>query len=89
MNYIIAGVDNWKGQRGNELSISYGYVRAEEVQGKPIETVSILADKRMYEAKAAYYSKSCADKRGRFDAQEDLRGQETQMKEDSISALDF
>lgn len=48
---------NWHGDKIDSLSISYGCVRFEDVEDRNIHTLANLADKRMYENKAAHYQK--------------------------------
>lgn len=50
-------VADWSGKIVDSLSVSCGYVCSEEYPGKPITELANIADKRMYEAKAAYYKK--------------------------------
>lgn len=61
-------VSNWHGELVENLAVSFGCVKAEEMQGLKIEEVSALADKRMYDAKTAYYRKKGVDRRGQVDA---------------------
>lgn len=65
-------VDNWHGKIVNNISVSLGYVLADEVQGLSLVEVASLADKRMYEAKTAFYKKSGVDRRGQADAHKAL-----------------
>ncbi len=48
-------VSGWSGEFVDSLSVSCGYVSSEEYPDKPITELANIADKRMYEAKAAYY----------------------------------
>lgn len=61
-------VDCWKGKIADFLSISLGYVTAEEAEDTPISGVALLADRRMYEAKAAFYRAKGVDRRGQIEA---------------------
>lgn len=79
-------VDNWKGKFVNSLSVSFGYVKADEIQGQSIENISILADKRMYEAKAAFYRKKGVDRRGQIDAHTALWNQYTKILKINITS---
>lgn len=79
-------VDNWKGKVANSLSVSFGYVKADEIQGQSIENVSILSDKRMYEAKAAFYRKKGVDRRGQIDAHTALCNQYTKILKINITS---
>ncbi len=60
-NYIKA----WNGHLVHELSISYGYVSFDDIQGMPIEEVTKFADKRMYDDKARFYIESGLERRRR------------------------
>lgn len=55
---------NWRGVRVKELSISSGYVSKKEFPELSFEKMAHFADKRMYEEKSDYYSKSGIDRRG-------------------------
>ncbi len=61
-------VAGWKGRLVGSLTISYGYVSKEEEPGMSVRELGILADKRMYAAKSAYYRKTGVDRRGNQDA---------------------
>lgn len=61
-------VKNWKGKLVDSLSVSFGYVTVEDIQGLSIFEVASVADKRMYETKSAYYKKKGIDRRGQADA---------------------
>lgn len=64
-------MENWKGQRVSELSISYGHASKAEFPEMSIDELAQVADKRMYHNKAAYYSSRGIDRRGQqaaFDA---------------------
>lgn len=54
---------DWTGELVDSLSISYGYITKEEAPEMSVRELAIIADKRMYEAKAAYYSQSGIDRR--------------------------
>ncbi len=58
----------WKGRLVDELSISYGYVSKDEEPEKSVRELGIIADKRMYDAKAAHYRKKGIDRRSQQDA---------------------
>lgn len=57
-------VSNWRGKLVENISVSFGCVRADEAQGLPLSEVAALADKRMYKTKSAYYAKKGIDRRG-------------------------
>ncbi|MCR5747365.1 MAG: sensor domain-containing diguanylate cyclase [Lachnospiraceae bacterium] len=65
---ILADFDEtmacWKGKLIDGLTISYGYISKEEEPQKSVRELGIIADKRMYEAKSAYYRKTGVDRRG-------------------------
>ncbi|MCQ2771071.1 MAG: diguanylate cyclase, partial [Clostridia bacterium] len=65
-------VDNWHGKIVENTSVSCGYATADEIQGLSIDKVSVLADKRMYEKKAAFYKEKGMDRRGQADAHKAL-----------------
>lgn len=48
-------ISNWSGEFVKEISVSYGYVSTKEFPKMSVHEMSMLADKRMYENKAAYY----------------------------------
>ena len=54
----------WTGNLVDHLSLSYGYVASIENPQMQIHEISIMADKEMYKAKTAYYSKKGVDRRG-------------------------
>lgn len=59
---------HWRGKLVDCLTISYGYVTGQNVKDKTIHEISLLADKKMYEAKAQYYRKKGVDRRGQKEA---------------------
>lgn len=58
----------WKGKQVNSLSISAGFVRKDEVTTSSVRDMAVIADKRMYETKSAYYKSKGVDRRGQKDA---------------------
>ncbi|MDD7699254.1 MAG: GGDEF domain-containing protein [Spirochaetia bacterium] len=48
-------ISNWSGEFVKGISVSYGYVSTKEFPKMSVHEMSMLADKRMYENKAAYY----------------------------------
>ncbi len=48
-------ISNWSGEFVKGISVSYGYVSTSEFPKMSVHEMSMLADKRMYENKAAYY----------------------------------
>ena len=65
-------VSNWQGKLVDSISVSFGYARADEAKGLQISDVAAIADKRMYDNKAAYYKKKGVDRRGQVDAHKAL-----------------
>ncbi len=62
----------WHGTLNDNLAISCGYVAYSEVPGMSLHEIAVLADKRMYEDKSAYYRRKGIDRRGQRDAYEAL-----------------
>ncbi len=58
-------IEDWTGVLLDSLSISYGYVSAEDYPLLTVRDLTSEADKRMYEAKAAYYRKKGIERRRR------------------------
>ncbi len=58
-------VKSWDGKLVHQLSISYGYVTIDDINGLSIEEVTKLADKRMYDDKARFYIESGLERRRR------------------------
>ena len=56
--------EKWTGEQVTSLSLSVGYVTKQECANETILDIAKIADKRMYQAKAAYYSKKGIDRRG-------------------------
>lgn len=63
-----ATVASWTGVRIDSIAVSSGYVAKRETPDSTIREISILADKRMYEAKEKYYLSKGVDRRGQSDA---------------------
>lgn len=55
---------NWTGRLLGGLAISAGYVMRREVPDITIHEMAVIADKRMYEAKARFYRELGIDRRG-------------------------
>lgn len=55
---------NWSGELVSSLALSVGYVAKSECEDETILDIAKLADKRMYQAKSAYYAKKGVDRRG-------------------------
>ena len=56
-------VEKWQGSQGYKLSVSYGGASAGELDDADIMQISKLADSRLYESKALYYSTKGIDRR--------------------------
>lgn len=56
-------LENWSGSWVQELRVSYGGAAAREIPDGDLTQISKLADKRLYEAKALYYSSKGVDRR--------------------------
>lgn len=65
-------VSEWRGAQTDSLSVSFGFVKADEARKVPIYKVAAIADKRMYTAKADYYRKKGVDGRNQNDAYKSL-----------------
>lgn len=78
-------VERWEGNLVDTLSLSYGYVTRSEFPDMSIRNIAILADKRMYEAKNAYYRKKGFDRRGQRDAHSALCALYTKILKINIS----
>ena len=59
---------NWKGKLVDSLTVSYGYVSTKEEPEMSVRELGVIADKRMYAAKAAHYRKKGIDRRKNRDA---------------------
>ena len=55
---------SWKGTWGRPLRISYGFASSSELKIRDFTQLTKLADTRLYEAKAMYYSNLGIDRRG-------------------------
>ncbi len=65
-------VENWKGELIDSISVSYGWISKHEEPGASTRQLGAIAEKRMYEAKSAYYRKQGFDRRGQQDAHKAL-----------------
>ncbi len=61
-------IDSWHGKLVDSLSVSFAYAAKAENPEASLHDISVLADKRMYDAKSMYYRKAGVDRRGRKDA---------------------
>lgn len=66
-------VKSWHGKYVNSISVSTGFVRKQEFPSISISELAKIADQRMYNEKAAYYSNSGNDRRGPKVALENLK----------------
>ncbi len=55
--------EQWTGEKGNKLSMSIGYVFADEYKGFSVEELVKEADREMYQEKKKYYCVSERDRR--------------------------
>lgn len=65
-------IENWKGKLIDSVSVSYGYVLKSEFENASVRELAATAEKRMYEAKSAYYRRKGVDRRGQQDAHKAL-----------------
>ena len=56
--------EKWSGKLVSSLALSVGYITRQECKEETILDIAKIADKRMYKAKAAYYTKKGIDRRG-------------------------
>ena len=78
-----------KGKLVDSLSVSFGYVTVEDIQGLSIFEVASVADKRMYESKSAHYKKKGVDRRGQADAHRALCNLYTKILKTQLSQKHF
>lgn len=64
LDQLELSTERWTGNFVDELSLSYGYVLRKDNPHMTLHEISIIADKEMYKAKSAYYSKKGVDRRG-------------------------
>lgn len=60
--------NKWSGTKVKSLALSCGFVSVKEHPEMTLHEISVLADKRMYEAKSKFYRKNGVDRRGQRDA---------------------
>ena len=60
--------EKWSGELVSSLALSVGYVARYECKDETLLDIAKIADKRMYKAKSAYYSKKGMDRRGQVAA---------------------
>ena len=56
-------IKSWTGNLVTSLSISYGYASSKDYPGSSVRELAAVADKRMYENKAAYYIQNGIERR--------------------------
>ena len=56
--------EKWSGKLVSSLALSVGYITRQECKEETILDIAKIADKRMYKAKSAYYTKKGIDRRG-------------------------
>lgn len=61
---ICEDCEKWTGSCGQKLSISVGFVAAEEISDPTLKNLRVEAERRMYEAKTRYYRETGHDRRG-------------------------
>ncbi len=76
---------SWSGKLVDGVSVSCGYVSKSETDINSVTEISVIADKRMYAAKADYYKKNGIDRRGRKDAHVALCELYTKILKSNIS----
>ena len=59
---------SWRGKLVDSVSISCGFASMRRSGVKTLHELSLIADQRMYDAKAAYYQKEGVDRRGQKEA---------------------
>lgn len=73
---ILADFDNktanWTGELIKGISVSYGWVSKNEEPSASVRQLGEIAEKRMYIAKSAHYSKQGVDRRGQQNAHKAL-----------------
>lgn len=67
-NRFETSLINFEGKYVTGITVSCGYVLKSEIENYNMHEVSVLADKRMYESKAAYYRRKGVDRRGQQEA---------------------
>lgn len=63
-----AEMKNWKGKISSSLHISAGFAAQEKYQNKTVREFEIIADKKMYQEKAIFYSSKGINRRGQAEA---------------------
>lgn len=58
-------VENWKGEKANSLSVSFGFITRSDFPDKTMEELMIMADRKMYEMKKKHYMERTFDRRNR------------------------
>lgn len=76
LNEILDDFDrtmhSWTGELIENLSISYGWISKAEQPDYSVRQLGAIAEKRMYESKAAHYRRAGLDRRGQKDAHKAL-----------------
>jgi len=67
-----SAIADWSGKLIENISISYGYASKKEFPTASVRELASAAEKRMYEAKSAYYRRQGVDRRGQQDAHKAL-----------------
>lgn len=61
---LVDATEKWTGELVSSLALSVGYITKRECKEETILDMAKIADKRMYQAKSAYYAKKGVDRRG-------------------------
>lgn len=78
-------IEDWSGINVSQLSVSCGYVTAEDMADCSLHDAFILADKKMYAAKEQHYKTKGIDRRGQKDAHVALYGMYTKILKINIT----
>ena len=98
LNSVIEDLDmmtaEWRGELVDSLALSIGYVTKREFSIETVADMAKIADQRMYQAKAKYYSQRGIDRRGQAAAHTALCNLYTKilkinLTEDSYSIVDM
>lgn len=98
LNSVIEDLDmmtaKWRGELVDSLALSIGYVTKREFSIETVADMAKIADQRMYQAKAKYYSQRGIDRRGQAAAHTALCNLYTKilkinLTEDSYSIVDM
>lgn len=85
LNDYDKSLGEWSGKYISGLSVSYGISSIKESPGETVRSLAATAEKRMYEAKSAYYRRSGMDRRGQQDVHKALCALYTKILKVNIS----